>query len=95
MNTTFTMRLPKKLKDDAEAIFEELGLDMPTAFRVFLKASIRRNGLPFPVQALDENGFTQEEAAEIQQAYLDSFNPANLIGPFSDTKSLIKSLNSK
>lgn len=40
-DATFTMRIPKKLKQDAEAVFENVGLDLPTAFRVFLKASVR------------------------------------------------------
>ena len=94
MNTTFTMRLPKKLKDDAEAIFDEVGLDMPTAFRAFLKASVRRKGIPFPLHTLDENGFTPEEVTEIQQAHKESFDPKNTSGVFHDTDSLIKHLNS-
>lgn len=89
------MRLPKKLKEDAEAVFEEIGLDMPTAFRAFLKASVRRKGMPFPLQTVDENGFTPEESAEIMQAYRDSFDPKNWVGPFHDSKSLIDSLHAK
>lgn len=94
MNTTFTMRLPKKLKEDADAVFEEIGLDMPTAFRAFLKASVRRKGMPFPLQTLDENGFTPEESAEIMQAYKDSFDPKNVSGSFDNVEDLLKHLNS-
>ncbi len=95
MNTTFTMRLQKKLKDDADAVFEEIGLDMPTAFRAFLKASVRRKGMPFPLQTFDENGFTPEEAAEIQQAYKESFDPKNIVATFDDTTSMIDFLNKR
>jgi addiction module RelB/DinJ family antitoxin len=89
------MRLPKKLKEDADAVFEEIGLDMPTAFRAFLKASVRRKGMPFALHTVDENGFTPEEAAEVQKAYEESFDPKNWVGPFHDSKSLIASLHAK
>mgnify|MGYP004450307907 CR=1 FL=1 len=38
MSTTVVQfRIEESLKDDANALFENLGLDMPTAFRMFLK----------------------------------------------------------
>ena len=37
----------KLLTQQAAAIFEELGLDLPTAIRMFLKRTVQQNGIPF------------------------------------------------
>ena len=44
------IRVDDKLKNDAEKIFSELGLSMTSAITVFLKASIRHEGIPFRVE---------------------------------------------
>ena len=32
------------------ALFERLGLDLPTAIRIFLKKSVSENGVPFEIK---------------------------------------------
>lgn len=46
-SSVFQMRLDDELKGEAAAIYEKLGLDLPTAIRMFLKRSILDNGIPF------------------------------------------------
>ena len=41
------MRIDDELKDKADLLFDELGMNMTTAFTMFIKASIRKNGIPF------------------------------------------------
>jgi DNA-damage-inducible protein J len=43
-------RADKELKQEVARIYEELGLDLPTAFRIFLKKSKQVKGLPFDVR---------------------------------------------
>lgn len=43
------IRIDDKLKDEAEKLFDELGLNMSSAFNVFLKQSIRQGGIPFEI----------------------------------------------
>lgn len=40
-------RADKTLKQEVSDIYEELGMDLPTAFRMFMKRSKQVNGLPF------------------------------------------------
>ena len=48
MATSVTqLRIDEDLKNQATAIFEELGLDLPTAVRMFLKRTVIQNGIPF------------------------------------------------
>lgn len=40
-------RADKLLKQEAAEIYESLGMDLPTAFRMFMKRSVLVKGLPF------------------------------------------------
>ncbi len=41
------VRVDDELKAQAAAVYEELGIDLPTAIRIFLKRSVLVNGVPF------------------------------------------------
>ena len=53
--TNLNVRTNHEVKDQAETVFNELGLTMTTAINLFLKASIRERGLPFPVRLNNES----------------------------------------
>jgi len=48
--TTLQIRVEDSLKEQATAMFERLGLDLPTAIRIFLKKSVSENGVPFEIK---------------------------------------------
>ena len=48
--TNLSIRTEKDVKEQAEHIFSELGLNMTTAVNMFLKVVIRENGIPFPLK---------------------------------------------
>jgi len=48
--TNIQVRVDKSLKVEAEQLFADIGLDMPTAIRLFLKQAVINNGIPFPVE---------------------------------------------
>ncbi|MDR0881162.1 MAG: type II toxin-antitoxin system RelB/DinJ family antitoxin [Candidatus Adiutrix sp.] len=41
------IRIDDALKEKADHLFNELGLNMTTAFNMFLKTTIRHQGIPF------------------------------------------------
>ena len=41
------IRIDDELKEKAETLFDELGLNMTTAFIMFIKAALRQRGIPF------------------------------------------------
>ena len=49
-STNIQIRVDQALKTEAEKLFSDLGLDIPTAVRLFLKQSLINNGLPFAVE---------------------------------------------
>ena len=44
------VRIDDQLKKEATAIFNELGLDMTTAVKLFLKQSVLTRSIPFEVK---------------------------------------------
>lgn len=61
--TNLNIRIDKDIKDQAERIFSELGLNMTTAINMFLRTTIRENGLPFALK-LDVPNETTAAAIE-------------------------------
>ena len=48
--TNLNIRTEKAIKDQAEEIFNELGLNMTTAVNMFLRTAIREHGIPFELK---------------------------------------------
>lgn len=41
------IRVEEELKTEASKVYEKLGIDLPTAVRMFLKRTVLENGIPF------------------------------------------------
>ncbi|UTC67230.1 MULTISPECIES: type II toxin-antitoxin system RelB/DinJ family antitoxin [unclassified Treponema] len=54
-STLVQIRVDEKLKDDVTAVYEQLGLDLSTAVRIFFKRSIAENGIPFSMKLENAN----------------------------------------
>jgi len=52
------VRVNEDIKRKADALFADLGFDTPTAIRIFLNQSIRREGMPFEVAKPQPNAET-------------------------------------
>ena len=63
-STNLNIRTDKEVKIAAEKIFEELGLNMTTAVNIFLRQTIRENGIPFKLKLNVPNDVT---AAAIEE----------------------------
>lgn len=44
------VRIDSELKAEAADVFDRIGIDIPTAIRMFFKAAVREQGLPFSAQ---------------------------------------------
>ena len=58
------------VKAKAQELFADLGLDLSTAINIFLKQSIRENGIPFSIQREIPNADTiaaMKEAEEMRK----------------------------
>lgn len=90
------LRLDEGLKKKAERVLEDLGLDMPTALRLFLKKIVKTRAIPFRISLDDdEENFTATQVNEILAAREESRNSKNVVGPFDKAEDLISSLRKR
>jgi DNA-damage-inducible protein J len=50
-STTLQVRLPRALRESAASVLEEMGLDLPTAVRLYLTKVAKTRRIPFPLEA--------------------------------------------
>ncbi len=71
-STVVQFRIDSELKTEAQNIFENLGLDLATAIRIFLKRSIKDKGIPFSMnEKTTENYVSLEEGRKAFYALRD------------------------
>lgn len=73
--TNLNIRTDKAIKDQAEAIFNELGLNMTTAVNMFLRTAIREHGIPFDLKLEVPNNTTVAAIAEGKKMLNDPSAP--------------------
>lgn len=73
--TNLNIRTDKAIKDQAEAIFNELGLNMTTAVNMFLRTAIRENGIPFDLRLDVPNEVTASAIEEGRRLMADPSAP--------------------
>lgn len=74
-STNLNIRTDKAVKDQAEAIFNELGLNMTTAVNMFLKTVIRQNGITLDLRLDVPNETTASAIEEGRKLMNDSSAP--------------------
>ena len=47
--TNISIRMDSELKAQADALFAELGMNLSTAFNIFVRQSLREGGIPFEI----------------------------------------------
>lgn len=70
--TNLNIRTDKDIKEKADRIFAELGLTMTAAVNMFLRTTIRENGIPFALKLDVPNKETQAAIEEGRRIAEDS-----------------------
>lgn len=70
-STNLNIRTDKEIKEKAEKIYSSLGLNMTTAINIFLRASIRKNGIPFDLKFNVPNDETLKAIKEARKIAKD------------------------
>jgi DNA-damage-inducible protein J len=62
------IRIDDELKARADDIFEELGLNMTTAFTMFVRQTIRQGGIPFEITTRTDPFYNTENMKALRQS---------------------------
>ena len=73
--TNLNIRTDKGIKDQAEQIFNELGLTMTTAINIFLRTAVRERGIPFELKLEEPDDTTKAAIEEGRRLINDPSSP--------------------
>ncbi|GHV73957.1 DNA-damage-inducible protein J [Spirochaetia bacterium] len=62
--TNINIRMDESLKQQAESLFSELGMNISTAFNIFVRQVIRQKKIPFEISA-DSDPFYSESNMKV------------------------------
>lgn len=65
--TNINVRVDSELKQSAENLFNDLGLNMTSAITMFLKSAVSHDGIPFEVKRTTPNAETKAALAEFEE----------------------------
>ena len=69
--TNISIRMDADLKARADALFAELGMNLSTAFNIFVRQALREGGIPFEVKLEQPNKETVAAMLEAEQIAKD------------------------
>ena len=78
-----TLRIDKDLKEEADELFEDIGLSLNAACRMFLKRAVMEQRIPFEVRRVDRKTL---------QALSDAEQGKNVSGSFDSVDALMEEL---
>ena len=82
------IKIDPQLKQESQALFESLGLNLSTAVNIFLRQAVREQAIPFRVSVRTPNAETIEAIQEVQRM---KGNP-NLGKTYTDADQMMKEL---
>ena len=85
--TNFTVRMDREVKHEADQLFSELGMSLSTAFNIFIRQSLRVQGMPFEISRAVPNAETCAAMRESERIAHDT-----KVKGFTNMESLIKDL---
>lgn len=85
---TITIRVDDKTKQQAEELFNNLGLNLTSAINIYLKKAIAEQGVPFEVKKTNYNQETVQAMLEADKIAHD-----NTIKGYSNLNELFKELD--
>lgn len=65
-NSIISVRVDEDLKKEADILFNKLGINMSSAINIFLKQSVREQGIPFEMKVDRE-----KEMEDFAKKYID------------------------
>lgn len=85
--TNISIRMDSELKAQADALFAELGMNLSTAFNIFVHQSIREGRIPFDISLNQPNRETIAAMLEAERIAKD-----RSVKGYSDLNELFKEL---
>lgn len=70
-STNISIRMDTEIKAKADALFSELGMNLTTAFNIFVRQSLREGKIPFEISLNKPNAETAAAMTEAERIATD------------------------
>jgi len=87
--TNVSFRIDTDIKNQADRLFAELGLNMTTAFNIFLRQAVREGSIPFNITVNTPNAETVAAMLEAERIGRDTS-----VKRYSDVEEALRELKS-
>lgn len=93
--TTIQVRIDEETKRNAKMVLDDLGLDLSSAVKVYLKHIVITQQIPFKI--ITENGMTLEQEAAVLKASEEAKKGVNVTKPMKASEAIryLKNLRAK
>jgi len=88
------VRLDERLKKRVEKIFAEIGVDTPTAVRMFFMKVAATGEIPFPLKAYEEDHYTPKQLKALDHLAEQAMKGKGVSRAFTSMDELIEDLHS-
>jgi len=85
--SSVSFRIDKDIKNQADRLFTELGLNMTTAFNIFIRQAVREGSIPFNVTLNTPNAETVAAMLEAERIKND-----HTVKRYSDVEEALREL---
>jgi DNA-damage-inducible protein J len=76
--TNLNIRIDQDLKEQAEIFFNEIGLNMSSAFNIFVRQSLRQGKIPFEISLASDPFYSPSNMAALKKSVQEA-NEGKLI----------------
>ena len=76
--TNLNIRIDRDLKDRADVFFADLGLNMTTAFNIFVRQALKQGKIPFEIISTPDPFYCAENMAKLERS-LQELNAGNTV----------------
>jgi DNA-damage-inducible protein J len=89
------VRLDSDLKKRVERVLKQIGVDMPTAVRMFFVKVAATGGIPFSLQNEPEERYTPEQLARLDRLVEEAKKGKGVSRAFSSVDEMLDDLHSR
>ncbi len=68
------IRIDDALKEKADSLFEELGINMTTAVNIFVRQTVRQGGIPFEVTTRTDPFYSESNIESLRKSIKEANN---------------------
>ncbi|GHT81424.1 DNA-damage-inducible protein J [Spirochaetia bacterium] len=86
--TNINIRMDDGLKKQAEALFSDLGMNMTTAFNIFVRQAIRQRKIPFEISAEYDPFYSESNMRALRQSIQEANEGKFVVKTWDELKAM-------